>query len=380
MRDRDIRGPLAQESMWETVGAKLENPGLVFQRFGFAGVHEPQGDAGSLLASAYERIHKAFYAAQQGDLYLRVYQRAASMPSMGRTRHVSGEIEFEERVAVGLGRESVYEVGLMFHPVYGVPYIPGSTLKGLLSHFVHDVVGQQGRHPEFQRGGEGHRFLFGTIERDDEERNRGALIFYDALIKPEALKSLRLEVMTIHYPSYYRGLDTPHGMDDPIPVHFLSLDRPTFLLRLGMDCEEEKAEEWLAWSWDRLLDALSLWGVGGKKSSGYGRAKRRQAESVGSETEEALPSRGSVLLVRRIQPPDGKQGIWFETVNPPRLYGNASSVPPHLAPEIGGTMELMIKEFYPHIDAERVLWDKPPAARTPSKGADRSKGRPGPRR
>ncbi|WP_206885071.1 type III-B CRISPR module RAMP protein Cmr6 [Alicyclobacillus mali (ex Roth et al. 2021)] len=380
MRDRDIRGPLAQESMWETVGAKLENPGLVFQRFGFAGVHEPQGDAGSLLASAYERIHKAFYAAQQGDLYLRVYQRAASMPSMGRTRHVSGEIEFEERVAVGLGRESVYEVGLMFHPVYGVPYIPGSTLKGLLSHFVHDVVGQQGRHPEFQRGGEGHRFLFGTIERDDEERNRGALIFYDALIKPEALKSLRLEVMTIHYPSYYRGLDTPHGMDDPIPVHFLSLDRPTFLLRLGMDCEDEKADEWLAWSWDRLLDALSLWGVGGKKSSGYGRAKGRQAESVGSETEEALPSRGSVLLVRRIQPPEGKQGVWFETVNPPRLYGNASSVPPHLAPEIGGTMELMIKEFYPHIDSERVLWDKPPAARIPSKGADRSKGRPGPRR
>ncbi|AEJ44469.1 CRISPR-associated RAMP protein, Cmr6 family [Alicyclobacillus acidocaldarius subsp. acidocaldarius Tc-4-1] len=345
--------------MWETVGAKLENPGLVFQRFGFVGVHEPQGDAGSLLASAYERIHKAFCAAQQGDLYPRVYQRAASMPSMRRTRHVSGEIEFAERVAVGLGRESVYEVGLMFHPVYGVPYIPGSTLKGLLSHFVHDVVGQQGRHPEFQRGGEGHRFLFGTTERDDEERNRGALIFYDALIKPEALKSLRLEVMTIHYPSYYRGLDTPHGMDDPIPVHFLSLDRPTFLLRLGMDCEEEKAEEWLAWSWDRLLDALSLWGLGGKKSSGYGRAKRRQAEFISGATQPpSMPRAGDILRVRRIEPPEGKQGIWFETVNPPRLYGVASSVTFREAPEIGGTLELKLKKFRPDLDPERVEWDK----------------------
>ncbi len=360
MRDRDIRGPLAQESMWNTAGAVLDNPGLVFQRFGFVGVHESQDDAGSLLASAYERIHNAFCAAQQNDLYPRVYQRAAAMSSMGRTPHVSGEIEFEERVAVGLGRESVYEVGLTFHPVYGVPYIPGSTLKGLLSHFVHDAVGQQ--RAEFQRGGEGHRFLFGTTERDDEERNRGALIFYDALIKPEALSSLRLEVMTIHYPSYYRGLDTPHGMDDPIPVHFLSLDRPRFLLRLGMDCEDEKAEEWLAWSWDRLLDALFLWGVGGKKSSGYGRAKRRLAERDAQREQPSTPRAGDVLRVRRIEPPNGKGGVWFETVDPPRLYGDLKGMTPQHAPAMGEIIELKLKKFRKDLSEDRVEWDRLPQA------------------
>ncbi|WP_236010963.1 type III-B CRISPR module RAMP protein Cmr6 [Alicyclobacillus fructus] len=387
MRDVGIRGPLAESYMWKEAGSKIDNPGLVFYRYGFVDafqnttiVRVSDEAKESMLAKVYGKIADACGAAKDGDWYPRIYQRATQVLGVGNVRHRSGEIEFAERLAVGLGRASVYEVGLAFHPVYGVPYIPASTLKGLVSHFVHEVVGK--KHSPFLRGGEAHRFLFGTVSEGaaDEARERGALIFYDALIKPEALGSLRLDVMTVHYPSYYRGQDTPHGMDDPIPIYYLSLDRPTFLFRLGMDCEDPKAEEWLAWSWDRLMEALSFWGVGGKKSSGLGRAKGKQPAFVAGESEPPVPRQGDILLVRRIDPPEGKQGIWFETVNPPRLYGVASSVTPQMAPEIGGTMELKLKRFRPDLDPERVEWERKPQSQPFSSHSQRMKGGPKPKR
>lgn len=35
------------------------------------------------------------------------------------------------RLAIGMGYPSLIENGLLFHHVYGIPYIPGETLKGL---------------------------------------------------------------------------------------------------------------------------------------------------------------------------------------------------------------------------------------------------------
>ena len=45
------------------------------------------------------------------------------------------ELKLNWRLIVGLGNESVYETGMTFHPIYGIPYIPGSSLKGVLRSF-----------------------------------------------------------------------------------------------------------------------------------------------------------------------------------------------------------------------------------------------------
>jgi hypothetical protein len=41
------------------------------------------------------------------------------------------------RMIVGLGDESVLETSIALHHTYGVPYIPGSALKGLASSYAH---------------------------------------------------------------------------------------------------------------------------------------------------------------------------------------------------------------------------------------------------
>ncbi|SIS57255.1 type III-B CRISPR module RAMP protein Cmr6 [Alicyclobacillus vulcanalis] len=383
MRDGHVGGPLAHAGEWDAAKAHFGNPGLVFYRFGFA-FHRrgTQAEAeGGLLASAYEDILQALCSLKRDGWYSMWYERAKDIPSRAHDRYTRGEIRFSERVAVGLGRESVYEVGLAFHPVYGVPYIPASTLKGLTAHYVHEVVGEQLGHSAFKRGGEAHRFLFGTVDEgpNSEDRSRGALVFHDALLAPESLACLRLDVMTVHYPSYYREVDTPHGMDDPIPIYFLSLDCPTFLLRLGIDCADPKAEAWLAWSWERLLDALTSWGVGGKTSSGLGRARARQVEGATSPAQPAGPKKGDVVRVRRIEPPEGKKGVWFETVDEPRLYGDLEGGKEETSPPIGEITELMLKQKDVR-DPQRVKWSHPPRLKPQASPSPRPMGGRGTRR
>ena len=49
------------------------------------------------------------------------------------------DLTLASRLLVGHGNASATEVGLSVHHTWGVPVIPGSALKGLLSHYI-DIV------------------------------------------------------------------------------------------------------------------------------------------------------------------------------------------------------------------------------------------------
>jgi CRISPR-associated protein Cmr6 len=51
------------------------------------------------------------------------------------------EVELLSRLLVGHGTQSPTEVGLTTHRTWGVPVVPGTALKGLLSHYVDAVYG-----------------------------------------------------------------------------------------------------------------------------------------------------------------------------------------------------------------------------------------------
>ncbi|WP_337845334.1 type III-B CRISPR module RAMP protein Cmr6 [Thermus sp.] len=176
------------------------------------------------------------------------------------------EAETLGRLAVGLGGEGVLETALALHRTYGVPYIPGSALKGLASRYAHlHLEGEAWRRElaRFQRG-EAQAGLFGTQEE------RGAVVFFDALPLPGTWR-LWPDILNPHHPAYYRGEEAPPAdWDSPIPVPFLSVTG-TFLLALRP--AEEGAGPWVEAAWQILEWALSEEGVGAKTASGYGRMR-----------------------------------------------------------------------------------------------------------
>ena len=154
------------------------------------------------------------------------------------------------RMIIGMGNEAVLENSVTLHRTYGVPYIPGSALKGLTAHYTRKVLTP-----------EQHKELFGDTTLS------GLVTFFDAL--PETFK-LHQDIMTPHHQDYYSGkkennqLVPPADWDDPNIIPWISVSG-TFLLAL------KGPKDWVDVTWDLLGRALKDEGVGAKTSSGYGR-------------------------------------------------------------------------------------------------------------
>lgn len=164
------------------------------------------------------------------------------------------------RMVLGLGDESVLETSVTLHQTYGVPYIPGSALKGLAASYAHQRLGDAWRNdmPAYQA-------VFGTQE------TAGYVTFFDAMYVPESgtrKQALYPDILTVHHMDYYRKPEVaPADWDDPNPVPFLSATGK-YLIALAAP---KGCEEWVASAFKILEHALKDEGIGAKTSSGYGR-------------------------------------------------------------------------------------------------------------
>ena len=146
----------------------------------------------------------------------------------------------------GLGNEHPLENGFAFLNPYGLPYLPGSGIKGVLRQAARELAnGEWGEthgwteekihQPPFSGG---KRIdlsvldvLFG-LESDDggTDHVRGALSFWDALPQIPG-DSLAVDIMTPHQSHYYQQRQdrksgdstSPHDSGQPNPISFLTL-------------------------------------------------------------------------------------------------------------------------------------------------------------
>jgi len=196
------------------------------------------------------------------DTYNAFYKRwLKSLKSAGVKEEHMREAKVQGRLAVGLGGEAVLETAITLHRTYGVPYIPGSALKGLASSYAHKRL-----EADWRKGGEAHTIMFG------DTTTAGYVTFFDALYVPcsghkngDTPQALWPDVITVHHPDYYGGKDSaPADWDSPTPVSFLSATG-RYLIALQGD------EAWVEKAFEILAMALAEEGVGAKTSSGYGR-------------------------------------------------------------------------------------------------------------
>lgn len=166
------------------------------------------------------------------------------------------------RLAIGLGDEAVLETSVKLHRTYGIPYIPGSALKGLAASYARNRVCEA-----WEKDKSAYNIAFGKMEQ------AGYITFHDALYVPGSANGqpLRADVIAVHHPAYYRNEAgaAPADWDDPNPVPFLSATGD-YLIALSTI---PGCELWLDPVWRILELALEHEGVGAKTSSGYGRLK-----------------------------------------------------------------------------------------------------------
>lgn len=153
---------------------------------------------------------------------------------------------------LGSGQKNALEFGLLLHPTYCIPYIPGSSIKGLVSQVAYWEGAEEAEQMK----------VFGTQDQ------QGLVEFMDAYphVKSGQLK-LREETLTTHYTEYYMGDTPPAPYLEPNPVMYFTLKEGCqFTFRLvGEESQVlETAEKW-------LKIGLADYGIGAKTSLGFGR-------------------------------------------------------------------------------------------------------------
>lgn len=128
----------------------------------------------------------------------------------------------------GTGMEHPLENGFAFLQPYGLPYLAGSGVKGVLRHTAMLLAENAFGEGDFGFNAHTIEVLFGTApEKKDikpEDCLRGALTFWDVIIQPkESLGKMKMavDILTPHQSHYLQDGDTPHDSGQPIPVPFL---------------------------------------------------------------------------------------------------------------------------------------------------------------
>ena len=172
--------------------------------------------------------------------------------------------------ATGLGNEHPIENGFAFLTPYGLPYLAGSGVKGILRRAMQELMDDG----EAEFTDAAINALFGPEEvKQPEDAQRGALDFWDVFPNPASGK-LVVEIMTPHYGKYYQGDEAPHDSGAPVPVSFLAVPAKSNF-DFHVVCHAARLPAALQSQWRDLLDgafkhAFAWVGFGAKTSVGYG--------------------------------------------------------------------------------------------------------------
>jgi CRISPR-associated protein Cmr6 len=187
------------------------------------------------------------------------------------------EMLLDGRMVVGLGGASVYGTSMTLHHIYGLPYIPGTAVKGVTRSSV--ISEKYDGEESNALQDEDFCIIFGSPANSILGSYQGAVRFFDAF--PIAAPTLSLDIMNPHYGSYYSdgtGKTAPTDDDTPNPINFLTVEETKFTFTLGVKRKDNKllrgpvfggkmslnvAMEW-------LVKALTESGIGAKSSVGYG--------------------------------------------------------------------------------------------------------------
>lgn len=181
------------------------------------------------------------------------------------------ELELSGRLLVGHGVESVHETSMTLHHVYGLPYIPGQALKGVVRNYV---IGNFFKDEKTALRDENFCILFGCTKDSALGHDyQGSLKFFDCF--PKVVPKIEVDIMNPHFTKYYSENKPPADYLDPVPVFFLTVANTGFTFNVGYkpaisvklgDMQGENKDIIK----NLLTSALTEHGIGAKTAVGYG--------------------------------------------------------------------------------------------------------------
>lgn len=185
----------------------------------------------------------------------------------------SFEARLLSRMTLGTGEASPIENGIALNRLFGLPIVPGSSLKGALRAAAQEMLGITGNIPpnlshaamqkEFSDAGGMLADTFGSASQ------MAAVSVWDAWWVPGQQKPYVLETWTPHHTRYMSEASSlPVETESPVPISLLAVPRGA-RFRFAIDLPSPEWREALKPVMERALAR----GLGAKFNQGYGRFK-----------------------------------------------------------------------------------------------------------
>jgi len=179
------------------------------------------------------------------------------------------------RFVSGLGMGHVLETGFIWHRTLGVPYLPGSSVKGMVRAWAKEW---SDKWDDKIKDEEVVALFGGTVDKSEKVNKKstaGRVIIFDAL--PKERPKIELDIMNPHYLPYYEdNKKPPADYYSPVPIFFLAVASGVefnFYLAprpgVGSDDDLKNASE-------LLCKALENIGAGAKTAVGYGQFSSKE--------------------------------------------------------------------------------------------------------
>lgn len=245
----------------------ISNLSLLIDRYG-PRVNDPIND------ESKEKEKKSAFESRCGfrfheiELYKKAHQRwKTAWESLPDVELI--EVKSTTPLLLGTGNANLHEAGVqLLHP-WGVPYLPGSAIKGALSSWLAKNGGEAWKADHLHKSALQTEIFGGIFNKN---AYAGSVLFGDAWYDPEksgAGNWFIRDIITVHHKNYYGQIGNhpfPHGMEDPNPV-------PISPLRSGLVFHivlqgPDPVRDFLK---QVLEDLLTHQGLGSKTAVGYGR-------------------------------------------------------------------------------------------------------------
>lgn len=207
--------------------------------------------------------------------------------SLGYT-NLPFEATLKSPLVIGLGNEHPTEKGFLFDWNMGIPYIPASSIKGVvrLATMVNklnefndpdgpDMLRYLENIKKDDTMPEPMKALFGA--GGDKSSQRGKVIFLDAY--PEKLPKLKAEIMNCHYPDYLNKSERgPTEDQSPNPQRYWAVDKLDrsnkplkFVFRMIVCPDVAQNTDHMSSLKAAFVSGLADHGLGAKTAVGHGR-------------------------------------------------------------------------------------------------------------
>jgi len=191
------------------------------------------------------------------------------------------------RLIISLGASHPQETSMTLHHIYGIPYIPGSAIKGVTRHWAvlkfAEEMSKSGnikfeiaieKVSKALENGEKMDLKVEDLEFNQlieifgTQKQEGKVIFFDAY--PVGEINLKIDVMNPHYSEYYSKGQPPTDWQNPVPIKFLTVEKTKFKFYLASQVNDVHIKNLLNKAKELLLEALKNYGIGAKTALGYG--------------------------------------------------------------------------------------------------------------